>query len=171
MHEELVLRRKRRAEKDEHAGGFTTQKACLLSQTRAAAKKPGQNAAMFAAIQAKYDEHGAAGKLPGCQREEGHWEPPACLIFAGDEMGLEPNGKRYSKVLVRQGQQEKVHRVVTGEHNPFWVTLFFWSCTNGSTDVPPLVIHKAVQMRADLLYGIRRSPAWRGSCAPPRRAT
>lgn len=33
-------------------GDYKPVKACLLSQTRAAAKKPGQNAAMFAQIQA-----------------------------------------------------------------------------------------------------------------------
>ena len=152
----------KRAEADGRDGGFTTKKPCLLSQTRAAAKKPGQNAAMFAAIQAKYDEHGHAGKLPGCQRDDGHWEPSPNLIFCGDEMGIEPNGKRWSRVLVRQGQQDKVHRVVTGEHNPFWVTVFFWSCCDGTTPIPPLVIHKAAQMRGDLVHGIPVQPglAW-----------
>ena len=52
---------------------------------------------MFALKQAKYDELGEAGELPGCQRADGHWEPPPHLIHCGDEMGIEPNGKRWVK--------------------------------------------------------------------------
>ncbi|MDC0526177.1 hypothetical protein OAO87_04165 [bacterium] len=84
---------------------YHEKKPATLSQTRAAAKKPGQNAAMFAQIQEKYDELGEAGKLPGCQRPDGHWEPPPHLCFGGDEMGIEPNGKRWVKVWARLCQK------------------------------------------------------------------
>ena len=137
--------------------GYTDKKPATLSQTRAAAKKPGQNAAMFAQQQAKYDELGAAGKLPGCQREDGHYEPPPHLIYAGDEMGIEPNGKRWTRVLARKGSG-LVHRIVTGEHNPFWVTLFFWCRVDGNLDIPPCVVHKAAQMRGDLAHGLPMQP-------------
>ena len=141
------------------AGGemYKDVKPSLLSQTRAAAKKPGQNLAMFDQIQAKYDELGEAGKLPGCQRDDGHWEPPPWLIYAGDEMGIEPNGKRWSRVLARKDSQ-LVHRIVTGEHNPFWVTLFFWSRADGGLEIPPMIIHKAAQMRGDLAHGLPMMP-------------
>ena len=138
-------------------GEYKDMKPSLLSQTRAAAKKPAQNAAMFEQIQAKYDELGAAGKLPGCQRADGHYEPPPHLVYAGDEMGIEPNGKRWVRVLARKGSK-LVHRIVTGEHNPFWVTLFFWSRADGGLEVPPMVIHKAAQMRGDLANGLPIQP-------------
>ena len=75
-------------------------------------------------------------------------------MLGSDELGLEPNGKLWTKVLARKGSG-KVHRVVTGEHNPFWVTVFFWSRFDGSVDIPPCVIHKAAVQRGDLLYAIR----------------
>ncbi|MDC0526178.1 hypothetical protein OAO87_04170 [bacterium] len=53
----------------------------------------------------------------------------------------------------------QVHRVVTGEHNPFWVTLFFWCRFDGAVgDIPPCVIHKAAQMRGDLAHGLPMQP-------------
>ena len=51
-----------------------------------------------------------------------------------------------------------IHRIVTGEHNPFWVTLFFWSRADGNLDVPPCAVHKAAQMRADLVHGLPQQP-------------
>ena len=51
-----------------------------------------------------------------------------------------------------------MHRIVTGEHNPFWVTLFFWSRVDGATEVPPCVVHKAAQMRGDLAHGLPMQP-------------
>ena len=132
---------------------YVDKKQAKLSQKRAASKKPGQNAAMFQQIQDKYDELGAAGKLVGCQRADGHYEAPAHLCYGGDEMGIEPNGKLYVPVLARKGAG-KIHRVVTGEHNPFWVTLFFWSRFDGNVDIPPCVIHKAAVQRGDLVHGL-----------------
>ena len=101
------------------------------------------------------------GLLPGCQREDGHWEPPPHLLYGGDEMGVEPNGKSWTKVLARKCAT-MTHRIVTGEHNPFWMTLFFWVRFDGNTDIPPLIIHKAAQMRGDLAHGIPTQPgkAW-----------
>ena len=69
---------------------------------------------------------GEAGKLPGCQRPDGHWEAPPNLCYGGDEMGIEPNGKRWRPVLARRSAQ-LIHRIVTGEHNPFWVTLYIYT--------------------------------------------
>ena len=108
--------------------------------------------------QAKYDEHGAAGILPECCKgADGHYCPPPHLIRCGDEMGIEPNGKRWSRVLSRM-DADLVHRIVTGEHNPFWVTIFFWCRVDGVCDIPPCVIHKAAQMRGDLAHGLPQMP-------------
>ena len=145
------------AAKTRQGGGdiWKELKPSLLSQTRAMAKKPEQNAAMFSSIQAMFDAAGAKGQLRGCQRADGHFVAPPHLILCGDEMGIEPNGKTWAKVLTRKGLGgDKVHRIVTGEHNPFWVTLFFWSCADGTLPVPPMVIHKAKAMRGDLAHGL-----------------
>ena len=164
--EEAAISRKwyTAAKKRQGGGDFIVEKKpALLSRSRAMAKKPDQNKEMFRRLQAMFDAAGAAGLLPGCQGEDGHFYPPPGLIFCGDEMGLEPNGKRWTKVLTRKGAGSgTVHRIVTGEHNPFWVTLFFWSCADGSTPIPPTVIHKAAQMRGDLAHGLPVQPglAW-----------
>jgi len=135
---------------------YTQKKAKLLSQARAMAKKPEQNAAMFNKIQEKYNELGAAGKLPGCQQPDGNYQVPGHLIYCGDEMGMEACGKNYPRVLGRNGIE--VHRVVSSEKNPFWVTLFFWCRADGRGSIPPCVIHKASTMRGDLLAGLPCQP-------------
>eukprot|EP00966_Prymnesium_polylepis_P252117 5828488-Prymnesium_polylepis.1 len=67
------------------------------------AKKPEQNAAMFKSIQVMFDAAGAKGQLRGCQRPDGHFVALPHLILCGDEMGIEPNGKQWAKVLTRKG--------------------------------------------------------------------
>jgi hypothetical protein len=40
------------------------------------------------------------------------------------------------------GRSTRVFRVVTGEKNPFWVTLFFWTRGDGATPCRPVIIHQ-----------------------------
>eukprot|EP00966_Prymnesium_polylepis_P324595 7380623-Prymnesium_polylepis.1 len=109
---------------------------------------------------------GEKGLLPGCGPDaDGNYEAPAHLWYGGDEMGIEPNGKKWTKVLTRaalEADTSKVHRIVTGEHSPFWVTLFYWSRLDGTVPIPPCVIHKAKTMRGDHAHGLPVQPgkAW-----------
>eukprot|EP00966_Prymnesium_polylepis_P182297 4223100-Prymnesium_polylepis.1 len=128
------------------------------------AEKPEQNATMFKNLQEMVNASGKKGELPGCGPDaNGNYEAPGHLWYAGDEMGVEPNGKKWTRVLTRRDTgSDKVHRIVTGEHSPFWVTLLFFSRLDGTIPIPPCVIHKAKTMRGDLAHGLPVMPgkAW-----------
>mmetsp|Transcript_54637 Transcript_54637/g.162419 ORF Transcript_54637/g.162419 Transcript_54637/m.162419 type:complete len:397 (+) Transcript_54637:126-1316(+) len=111
------------------ADEWKESKPSLLARSRAMAEKPEQNATMFKNLQEMVNASGKKGELPGCGPDaNGNYEAPGHLWYAGDEMGVEPNGKKWTRVLTRRDTgSDKVHRIVTGEHSPFWVTLLFFS--------------------------------------------
>ena len=50
-------------------------------------------------------------------------------MWSGDEIGFDPNGKYRTTIRLKAfaGAHGRSFRLMTGEHAPFWVTMFFWS--------------------------------------------
>lgn len=70
-------------------------------------------------------------------------QPNADQIYNGDEIGIDPNGSflNYFTNWART-QLQRFFRIVTGEKAPFWTTVFYYSCADGTHCVPPVIVHK-----------------------------
>ncbi|KAJ1397249.1 hypothetical protein B484DRAFT_472135, partial [Ochromonadaceae sp. CCMP2298] len=89
--------------------------------------------------------------------------PLAHQVFNGDEIGFDPNGKfraSYEYCGTAHGARAphtRSCRLHHGERSPFWVTMFFMSCANGTHHIPPVIVHQgadATRIRGDFLLNI-----------------
>ena len=91
--------------------------------------------------------------------------PRADQVWNGDEIGIPPNGKYRATYNNRVQRGLRGFRMVTGEKNPFWATLFYFTRGDGARPVPPMVIHqggKEKRMRASA--GIYLPDGWLSHC-------
>ena len=106
-----------------------------LSQKRTAAANPLLDFIMRSEIDEVYERHFREGILKTRR-------PRADQIWNGDEIGIAPNGKFRKTFSGRRPRGQRGFRTVTGEKNPFWTTLFFFTRADGARLVPPMVIHQ-----------------------------
>jgi len=108
-----------------------------LSQRRADAGDPYLNDEMFDKLEGLFDDHYEREILKTPR-------PRASQVYTGDEMGLNPKGKWYRVLALNYYQaMKRLWRVSTGEHAPFWVTLFFFTRCDGQMPIPPCIIHES----------------------------
>jgi hypothetical protein len=63
-------------------------------------------------------------------------------VHSGDEIGLPPNGEISGTYTLGHKSGLRTFRVVTGEKNPFWATVFFWTTGDGVMRGKPVIIHQ-----------------------------
>lgn len=129
-----------------------------MSEARAKAKDPLINAAMFAKIDAQYEDHYNRGILKTRYPENDQ-------IYGGDEIGLNPSGHR-NRAVVCSLLRKVTTRVVASEGGKadFWVTFFFWIRADGQFIIPPAVVHSAAQMAE--FYVLNLPSDWCVHCSP-----
>ena len=67
-------------------------------------------------------------------------EIPAANIYNMDEVGCDSNKARVTKVM-RDDQLFHNFEDTDGDHTPFHVTNALTTCANGTTPIPPFLIH------------------------------
>lgn len=143
---------------DSVADTTTMKKQSQMSRSRAAAKNPVINAAMFAQIKQQYGDHYEQGLLFTPM-------PESDQIYGGDEVGMNPSGHTGKRVVCSLLRRQIV--VVTdgeGGKATFWVTFFFWTRADGQFVIPPCVVHQGAQMSD--YFRLNLPQDWCVHCSP-----
>jgi hypothetical protein len=109
------------------------QKVSNISIKRAVAANPMLQHIMTEKFRAFFKQLYEKGILPSEL-------PAAHQCYSGDEIGLPPNGA-YAKTF-SLGRRTRLFRICTGEKNPFWVTVLFFTCADGTVKCKPTIIHQ-----------------------------
>lgn len=110
------------------------QKDSDISHKRAAAGSEELSIIMTEKFKKQYEADYHAGLITTPQ-------PQASQVWNGDEIGLPPCAGS-NPTFTLQSCKFRSFRIVTGEKAPFWVSVLFSSCADGTT-IPPMIVHQS----------------------------